>query len=126
MTTSTSPSSALTIFKRGIKRDVSVFPILKDEKHFSSFSRSLFINAKAQDCDEVLNHNYKPANDNDSQALFSQKQYYMYSVFNHCLLTDMGKTIVRKFQDTMDAQSVWKEYANHMLFSTNCTICTNL
>ena len=49
-----------------------------------------------------------PGYDDDSQELFQQKQYFMYSVFNKVLQSDMGKTIVTKYALTLDAQSVWK------------------
>ena len=42
----------------------------------------------------------------------------MYSVFNKCLLSDMGKTIVRKLLDNMNAQRVWEEFATHMTTSS--------
>ena len=42
----------------------------------------------------------------------------MYSVFNKCLLSDMGKTIVRKHLDNMNAQRVWEEFAPHMTTSS--------
>ena len=42
----------------------------------------------------------------------------MYSVFNECLLSDMGKTIVRKHVDNMNAQRVWEEFAMHMTTSS--------
>ena len=38
----------------------------------------------------------------------------MYEVFNETLLTDMGRTKFRKYLKTMDAQAVWKEYAEYM------------
>ena len=44
-----------------------------------------------------------PGNDEDSQELFQQKQYFMYSIFNLVLQSDMGKTIVRKYAPTLDA-----------------------
>ena len=42
----------------------------------------------------------------------------MYSVFNKVLQSDMGKTIVRKYAPTLDAQSVWKEFETHMSISS--------
>ena len=38
----------------------------------------------------------------------------MFSVLDKHLLTDMGKTIVRKYVHTTDAQSVWKDFQEHM------------
>ena len=42
----------------------------------------------------------------------------MYSVFNEVLQSDMGKTIVRKYASTLDAQSVWREFESHMSTSS--------
>ena len=59
-----------------------------------------------------------PEYDADSQDFFQQKQFFMYSVFNKVLQSDMGKTIVRKYAPTLDAQSVWKECKTHMSTSS--------
>ena len=59
-----------------------------------------------------------PGYDDDSQELFQQKQYFKYSLFNKLLQSDMGKTIVRKYAPTLDAQSVWKEFETHMSTSS--------
>ena len=42
----------------------------------------------------------------------------MFSVLDKHLLTDMGKTIVRKYVHTIDAQSVWKGFQEHMKSSS--------
>ena len=42
----------------------------------------------------------------------------MYSVFNKCLLSYMGKTIVRKHIDNMNAQQIWEEFVTHMTTSS--------
>ena len=42
----------------------------------------------------------------------------MYKVFNEALLTDMGRTTVRKYLKTTDAQAVWKEYSEYMTTSS--------
>ena len=42
----------------------------------------------------------------------------MFSVFDKHLLTDMGKTIVRKHVHTTYAQSVWKDFQEHMKSSS--------
>ena len=42
----------------------------------------------------------------------------MLSVFHAYLLTDMGKTIVRKHLNTTDAQAVWQELCEHMRTSS--------
>ena len=42
----------------------------------------------------------------------------MYKVFNETLQTDMGRTTVRKYLRTTDAQAVWKEYSDYMTTSS--------
>ena len=46
------------------------------------------------------------------------KNDFMYSAFNKCLLSYMGKTIVRKHLDNMNAQRVWEEFSTHMTTSS--------
>ena len=75
-------------FKKGIKREVTSYPTLLDERYFDSFSRSLYITAKSHDCDEGLDPDYKPITEDNE--LFENKQVFMFSVFSTYLLTDMG------------------------------------
>ena len=115
---SPSCSSQLLNFKRGIKRDTSTYPTLKDEKYYESFKRSVLVTATAHDCAEILQPTYRPRSDADSLELFRLKNDFMYGVFNKCLLRDIGKTIVRKPLDNMNAQRVWEEFASHMTTSS--------
>ena len=55
-----------------------------------------------------------PGYDDDNQELFKQKQYFLYSVFNKVLESDMGKTTVWKFAPTLDAQSLWRDSETDM------------
>ena len=108
----------LLAFKKSIKREASQYTILKDEKYFESFKRNLLVTATTRGCEEILEGNCMPGYDDDSQELFKQKQYFMYGVFNKVLQSDMGKTIVRKYAPTLDAQSVWRHFETHMLTSS--------
>ena len=74
----------------------------------------MLVTARAHDCEEILQPTFRPRGDADSLELFRLKNDFMYSVFNKCLLSDMGKTIVRKHLDNMNAQRVWEEFATHM------------
>ena len=73
----------------------------------------MLVTARAHDCEEILQPTFRPRGDADSL-----KNDFMYSVFNKCLLSDMGKTIVRKHLDNMNAQRVWEEFATHMTTSS--------
>ena len=111
-------STQLMNFKRGIKRDISAYPTLNDEKYYESFKRSVLVTARAHDCEEILQPTFRPRGDADRQELFRLKNDFMYSVFNKCLLIDMGKTIVRNHLDNMNAQRVWEEFATHMTIAS--------
>ena len=52
----------LASFKKGIKREETAYPTLKDERYFDGFSRSLYITAKSHECEQVLNPDYTPTN----------------------------------------------------------------
>ena len=104
----------LMSFKKGIKREITAYPSLKDERYFDGFKRSLFIVAKTHECSDVLDPNYTPGSEPEEQELFEAKQTFMFSVFNTNLQTDMGKTIVRRHLASTDAQAVWKELSEHM------------
>ena len=65
----------LLAFKKSIKRDMSQYTMLKDEKYFEASIRSLLVTATTHGCEEILNRDYKPENNEDSRELFKQKQW---------------------------------------------------
>ena len=99
-------------FKKGIKREVTSCPTLKDERYFDSFSRSLYITTISHDFDEVLDPDYTPST--EDKELFENKQIFTFSVINTHLLTGMGETIVRKHVHNTNAQAFWKKFQEHM------------
>ena len=120
----TSPSSStpmrspihveLASFKMGIQREASSYSTLKDERYFDKFQRDLFITAKSHDVSEILDPTFTPGPSPEEKELFEAKQVFMNKVFNETLLTDMGRTKVRKYLKTTDAQAVWNEYSKCM------------
>ena len=94
-------------FRKGIEREETAYPTLKDERYFDSFSRSLYITAKSHECEDVLDPDYTPSN--SEKELFEAKQVFMFSVLDKHLLTDMGKTIVK---------NMWKDFQDHMKSSS--------
>ena len=85
---------------------------MKDERYFDSFIRSLYTTVKSHECDEVLDPDYTPSN--PEKEFFEAKQIFMFLVLDKHLLTNMGKTIVRKYVHITDAQSVWKDFQDRM------------
>ena len=108
----------LASFKKSIKREASAYSTLKDSRYFDKFQRDLFIPAKSHDVSEILDPTFTPGSSPDEQELLEAKQVFMYKVFNETLLTDMGRTKVRKYLKTTDARAVWKEYSEYMTTSS--------
>ena len=71
---------------------------------------------KSHESEQVLDPDYTPTN--AEKHLFEARQIFMFSVFDKKLLTDMGKTIVRKYVHMIDAQSVYKDFQEHMISSS--------
>ena len=108
----------LAPFEKRINREASAYPVLKDGRYFDKFQKYLFITAKSHDVSEILDPTYTPDTSPEQQELFEAKQVFMYKVFNEALLTDMGRTKVRKYLKTTDTQDVWKEYSEYMIMSS--------
>ena len=67
----------LASFRKGIKREETPYPALKDERYFDRFSRSLYITAKSHECEEVLDPEYTPSI--SEKELFDAKRVFMFS-----------------------------------------------
>ena len=94
-TSSRSTLDPVREFKRGIKRDVTVYSVLKDDAVWDNWNRSTVAHARAQDVEDVLDPTYKPITPED-KGVFKEKQKYMFAVFESVLKTDKGKAIVCK------------------------------
>ena len=66
-------------------------------------SRELFITAKSHDVSEILDPTFTTGPSPEEKELFEAKQVFMYKVFNETLLTDMGRTKVRKYLKTTES-----------------------
>ena len=105
---------------KGVKRDPSVFEVLKNESNWISWNRSFTAHVYAQQVSDVIDPLFLPTP--NKASLFSRQQDYVYSVLNRVLQTDKGKDIVRKYQSSRDAQRVYKEFKEHCESSTKATI----
>ena len=100
--------SAVDDFRKGIKRDPSLFPTFKTGDVFEPWQRQIITQARAQNVDQVLDSTYTAVLGPDL-ALFKEQQRYMYAVFERTVQTQKGKAIVRAHHKEGDAQSVYKE-----------------
>ena len=108
-------------FKKSIKRDKSDFTVLKDKKQFKSWHQNLIATAAAQDVEEVLDPNYTPSNEEETN-LFNEKQKYMYLVAMTILKTDRGIVFVGQHETDRDAQKVFKKVIEFYLHSRTADI----
>ena len=104
-------------FRRGIKRDATLFPTLKDDKYHDIWHRSFKTQATAQAVSEVLDETYIPTTPDDI-ALFQEKQKYLYAVLESKVLTDRGKALIRDHEHDFDAQTVYQKLKAYHLQST--------
>ena len=95
---------ALNNFKKGTKRDASVYPIFKNDKYYDTFQRSVLANLKAQGL-YVADPDFHPeSGDIYEQELFQGKQSFVYSVLVASLQTEKGRELVKEFEG--DARSI--------------------
>jgi len=104
-------------FRKSVKRDSTLFPVLKDKAFFQQFDRDFKIEADAQGIIEITDPNYEPKSPEEKE-LFNLKQRYAYSVLRRCLKTDFGIMQVRALASTRDAQEVYRRVSEDALKST--------
>ena len=103
--TTSESKTALNNFKKGTKRDASVYPIFKNDKYYDTFQRSFLANLKAQGLYDVADPDHDPeSGDIYEQELFKGKQSFVYSVLVTFLQTEKGRELVKEFEG--DARSI--------------------
>jgi len=109
----------LADFKRGIKRDMAVFPTLVNDSSFDSYWRALNATAKAQGLGNVLDQHFNPGTSVAQQSLFQGQQEFMYAVLNTTIKTSIGQTFVRAHCKDSDAQKIIGKLLAHYTKSTS-------
>jgi hypothetical protein len=90
-------------FKKGIKRDPSLFPSLKHIDNWPTFKRETMAQAFAQDVVNVFNPKYK-SRGSEEKDLFTLQLYYVYAIFCSNLKTDFGRKLVRDYESSQNAK----------------------
>ena len=114
-------NNELSNFIKGIKRDKTQYNEFKDERNFENWKRSFLATARSHRIDDVFNSQYLPTSFEDMEV-FEEKQKFAFSVLDATLKSDMGKSLVRKYEDTFNAQMIWKEFVEYMKTSTKAQI----
>ena len=103
--TTSESQTALNNFKKGTKRDASVYPIFKNDKYYDTFQGSFLANLKAQSLYDVADPDHdRESGDIYEQELFKGKQSFVYSVLVTSLQTENGRELVKEFEG--DARSI--------------------
>ncbi len=76
--------------------------------------------ARAQDIFKILDPSYAP--NQTEEPLFKAKQKYLYAVFERVLQTDKGKVLVCAYEETADAQQIFKDLCENALRSMRSSI----
>jgi hypothetical protein len=116
-----STATPVEMFKKGIKRDPSVYPTLKDELWNDNWHRAFVNQARAQDVDEVLDPGYLPTTSAEYD-LFQEKLKYVYAILESKVETAKGKAIIRKHEVKFDAQKAYHELHEYHLKSTKASL----
>ena len=97
--------AGLNKFKKGTKRDASVYPIFKNDLYYDTFQRSFLASIKAQGLYDVADPHFDPY-DGDwyDQQLFQEKQSFVYAVLVTSLQTEKGRELVKEFEG--DARAI--------------------
>ena len=103
--TTSESQTPLNNFKKGTKRDASVYPRFKNDKYYDTFQRSFLANLKAQGLYDVADPDHDPENgDIYEKELFKGKQSFVYSVLVTSLQPEKGRELVKEFEG--DARSI--------------------
>src|SRR5210317_1955748 len=113
VTPTSSKRSLAQEFTRTVKVDPSLYPVLREDKNWDTFNRSLQAVCRVHGLMNVLNKNYVPVFGSPEFELHDRHLGFLYNIFVTNLQTDKGKELVRKYQSSSNAQHIYSELANH-------------
>ena len=96
---------------------------MKEDKQWDDWNRSTLATAYSHACENIFT-DYVPRTD-EAKELFFEQQKFIYSVFESCLKTSMGRYCVHKLQHTFDTQAIYKEMVTYANDSTQATLDTD-
>ena len=102
-----SQRSAGSDFSRSIKRDKTQYPKLLKEEEFDQWNCSFRSTIRTPELEPLIDEKLKPTTP-DEHELWPMQQKFGYSVFDWALQTDTGKDLVRTYEESGDAQSLYR------------------
>ena len=106
---------------RGVKRDASIFPKLKDEKQWNEWYTKTKAQVISQFVDEIFDIYYTHGSIDDKH-IFDLKKRFTYAIFTNTLLTDNGKPPVRQQKGDYNTHTIYKELLVHIRTSTKSSV----
>jgi len=101
-------------FKKGIRRDPTLFKELKRDADYHAWRIHTEIQASAQGVESVLDPNFTPdASIPGEEEVFEEQQKYMMGVLASKLMSNKAKQLIRQYAATHDAQKILEQYHNH-------------
>ena len=79
-------------FLKGIKRDGNAYDVLKEDRYYDSWIRSVHANGKLHGVGVIFDPHYIPRGA-DAKAEFEEMQIFMWAMLTKCLKTSSGKQL---------------------------------
>jgi hypothetical protein len=106
LTVTTTTSSAITDFRKSVKRSISDYKPFKEDRYFKSWNQHLQTTARSHNVDNVINLSYIAATP-DKISLLTEQKRFVFSVLEQTVLTSDGMLLVRIHSDSGDATKVY-------------------
>jgi len=116
----TSPYNAIAEYRKGIKRDPTVYEPIRDISQWTWWKRSFEATADAQGVTNVLDWNYSPRTTEDATLLEEQSKY-VYSVLLKVIKAALLRSILSKF-DSTTVREAWRTMVKAAERSTTAEI----
>jgi len=120
---SRAPSDLMQDFNKGVHRDPSSFPTMKNIKHWDNWQHVFTATAEAQGVSNVLDLWYIPATTAEAQ-LFDAHQTYLYAVLLQTVKDSSLEAIVINYMN-QQVKDIWHDITNTAEASTSAEIKAN-
>ena len=103
-------TTALDNYQKGIKRDVSEYKHLKEDKYWLNFRRQLLLTALTQGVGRIFDLTFDPKTLTGTDAtLYMEQNTFCYKVLIAIVQTSTGRTYIRQHAEDHDANAVFRE-----------------
>jgi len=102
---SSNTNDLLKEWKKGIKRDIDHYPVLKEERNWLDWRRHVTTTATTHGIANLLKSDYKPPD--DQKDLFTEHNNFLFTVLLKKVQTANGKILVTKFINELNGQKAY-------------------